>query len=319
MFKQVGKIADADFLALEVLPVLWAFSLGPLLNVEQFQAHMSLIKTLSTQIEREQTRKLQELSASNTAVNVRADDLLSQGGISDLNGGGGPGFGDDIDFEGLVLGRREKAQSSETLNHGWDSSISPPLRTLESQSGYSQKASNMPTFSWSTQPSSESLPKPRQGTTSGTTGSRTITPDQTLSSFAALQPSNVMSQSFLSQPLQPSSSGPPGFAQNTSTSSLWSTPIPGSTKQSSNAFSQKSPLTSGSHSTSSHPSLSLPPPNASSTYSAFSIARPPPPPTQNTSLQSTQSHRAGAGHVGQANVSNVAGSKQGLDKYESLL
>ena len=35
VFKQVGKMADADFVAIEVLPVVWAMSLGPLLDLEQ--------------------------------------------------------------------------------------------------------------------------------------------------------------------------------------------------------------------------------------------------------------------------------------------
>ena len=35
VFKQVGKIADTDFIAMEVLPIMWAFSLGPLLNLQQ--------------------------------------------------------------------------------------------------------------------------------------------------------------------------------------------------------------------------------------------------------------------------------------------
>jgi len=35
VFRQVGKIADADFVAMEVLPIMWAFSLGPLLNLQQ--------------------------------------------------------------------------------------------------------------------------------------------------------------------------------------------------------------------------------------------------------------------------------------------
>jgi hypothetical protein len=35
VFREVGKIADADFIAMEVLPIMWAFSLGPLLDLQQ--------------------------------------------------------------------------------------------------------------------------------------------------------------------------------------------------------------------------------------------------------------------------------------------
>ena len=47
VFKQVAEVADSDYLAMEVLPLLWQFSLGPLLNLQQFQAFMALIKALS--------------------------------------------------------------------------------------------------------------------------------------------------------------------------------------------------------------------------------------------------------------------------------
>ncbi|EQL01093.1 protein kinase domain-containing protein ppk32 [Ophiocordyceps sinensis CO18] len=43
----VGQIADAEFVAMEILPVLWSMSLGPLLELKQFQAFMELIKSLS--------------------------------------------------------------------------------------------------------------------------------------------------------------------------------------------------------------------------------------------------------------------------------
>jgi hypothetical protein len=35
VFRQVGRLADSDFLAMEVLPIVWSMSLGPLLNLEQ--------------------------------------------------------------------------------------------------------------------------------------------------------------------------------------------------------------------------------------------------------------------------------------------
>lgn len=35
VFEQVGRIADVDFIAMEVLPIMWSFSLGPLLNLQQ--------------------------------------------------------------------------------------------------------------------------------------------------------------------------------------------------------------------------------------------------------------------------------------------
>ena len=57
VFRQVGTVADTDFLALEVLPVLWSFSLGPLLTLPQFNDFMALIKSLSTRIEQGTNQK----------------------------------------------------------------------------------------------------------------------------------------------------------------------------------------------------------------------------------------------------------------------
>ena len=38
VFRQIGDVVDIDYLAMEVLPVLWSMSLGPLLNLQQFQS-----------------------------------------------------------------------------------------------------------------------------------------------------------------------------------------------------------------------------------------------------------------------------------------
>src|ERR1700712_4115578 len=97
VFKEVGKIADADFLAMDALPILWSFSLGPLLNLQQFQAFMTLIRSLSTRIEQEQTRKLQEMSSTSAASANRADFMSSvtanrTNGLDSTNG-------DEGDFE----------------------------------------------------------------------------------------------------------------------------------------------------------------------------------------------------------------------------
>jgi SCY1-like protein 2 len=65
VLRQVGGVADSDFVAMELLPILWSMSLGPLLDLKQFQMFMDLIKSLSSRVEAEQTKKLQELSGMN--------------------------------------------------------------------------------------------------------------------------------------------------------------------------------------------------------------------------------------------------------------
>ncbi|EEP80787.1 conserved hypothetical protein [Uncinocarpus reesii 1704] len=125
VFREIGQIVDTDFLALEVLPIMWMFSLGPLLNVQQFSGYMGLIKSLSSRIEREQTKKLQELS-SNNADNSR-DNTSSPFGMPaslDTNGLGSPG----ADFERLVLGKNRSVKAEDSLDN-WGLSPSPSAQS----------------------------------------------------------------------------------------------------------------------------------------------------------------------------------------------
>ncbi|THC96768.1 hypothetical protein EYZ11_003777 [Aspergillus tanneri] len=101
VFRQVGTVADTDFLAMEILPILWSFSLGPLLDLHQFGEFLALIKNISSKIEREQTKKLQELSSGGN----------SSGFQNGIDGSSKPSnlMQSDIDstrddFERLVLG-----------------------------------------------------------------------------------------------------------------------------------------------------------------------------------------------------------------------
>jgi SCY1-like protein 2 len=118
VFKQVGEVADSDYLAMKVLPLLWQFSLGPLLNLQQFQAFMLLIKTMSSKIEREQTRKLQEMGSSYTgnAIGTRAASARA-GGMSATTSGLGNG-----EETGARLSHRE----AQTRRHSMPNQ--PPTR-----------------------------------------------------------------------------------------------------------------------------------------------------------------------------------------------
>ena len=150
LLRQIGKIADTDFLALDVLPIVWSFSLGPLLDLQQFKSFMDLIKSLSSRIEREQTRKLQELSATNRSSDARS--INTPSGAANGFSGSNTASANDDDFERLVLGKPAPAAS--------------------------KPSAQAPAFSWS---SANLQPNPV---------SRPITPDTTLSSFPSLQPAN---------------------------------------------------------------------------------------------------------------------------------
>ncbi|KAJ2916876.1 hypothetical protein MD484_g3584, partial [Candolleomyces efflorescens] len=56
----MGQKVDREAVATLVLPQLWGMSMGPLLNVAQFQQFMSVIKTLGDRVEREHNQFLRD-------------------------------------------------------------------------------------------------------------------------------------------------------------------------------------------------------------------------------------------------------------------
>lgn len=196
VLRQVGGVVDMDFVAMDILPILWSMSLGPLLDLKQFQLFMDLIKSLSSRVEQEQTKKLQELSGSNGTQGKGNDDFMSFGAT---NAFGTNGASDDpeIDFERLVKGNGGLTSLSNPLDGGWEST------PATAQTPRNVTSPSAPAFSWSTPTAtpapvaanSMSVPmRPQQP------ASRTITPD--LSRFDALTPSSTQ----FSQTLQPQNS-----------------------------------------------------------------------------------------------------------------
>lgn len=303
-FRQVGTVADTDFLALEVVPVLWSFALGPLLNLHQFEQFMALIKTVSNKIESEQKKKLQELSSGVTGGFHNGTNNSSKA-VSDL---------DKIDkgdtkntFERLVLGK-SATESSDAIDP-WADLDSGPSTPQASTSTASSS------FSWS----SSTVPPPgsRSSTPSvqqSKPNFRSVTPDYNLNSFPPLEPAarqvSPMAQGFPA--LQPSSSGSrnvhsplasqrnvSGGTSGPSLAALASmkTPTPSST------FRQPQQQT--------NPAFSIPPPPASSSSMtpqspAFGGLSTAPAPAANSSLNNNS-------------FQQPKPQKQGLDKYESLL
>ena len=299
VFKQIGSITDADYLALEVLPILWSFSLGPLLNLQLFQEFMDLIKKLSARIENEQSRKLRDLSNSDGAQETsRSNKLQSTNGFFATSGLENAGTND---FERLVLGKGSTTDS-DMLGDAQPQASRPAA----------------PTFSWSS-------PSPMASQNGGMSNAlsphaRTITPDQALNSFATLSPkpnTNTMNNGALSSftPMQPTTLQP----QPATTS--WSATM--ASRQAS--VSRPSQL-----------GYTVPPPPAQvqqqqpvTPFSAFSL---PPPPTT-TTPQHFGAHASNTGGyfpavpvVGNRGQSAPAANhpppvqqKSGLDKYESLI
>ncbi|KAI9775985.1 MAG: hypothetical protein M1839_000684 [Geoglossum umbratile] len=352
VFREVGKIADVDFIAIEVIPIMWAFSLGPLLNLQQFRKYMDLIQSLSNRIDQEQTRKLQELSHSSVgSPGDRSKDFMTFGATAGSNGTAGDST--EADFEQLVLGKeaqRSSGGANDMLDGGWGDT------TSIAKQQQSQPRSQTPTFSWSTPSPTASQPAeygntvPLKPTTlpNHQPSFRSITPDVKMSSFTALTPSNMGGA-----PLQSSNRFPalqPETQQSQNTTALnWSSSTAPSTNMWSNQQrTASSPSLSSLYASASNLSINqpirmpaqaplsgftIPPPlqqqqpqqlpGSNSTFSGWTL---PPPPSHNPApIVQPPRYGAGLGTGGgrlggtQGSANNTNPPKSGLDKYESLL
>ena len=207
VFRQVGLVADIDFLAMEVMPLLWSFALGPLLDLSQFKAFVDLIKSLSSKIEREQIRKLQELGSSRGPESRNTSNNFP-GSANGLGQGSGPAGAED-DFEKLVLGNKTNAR-----NDLFAGAMTDGQRLTQ----------NPPSFSWS--PTNTSGSAQLNRSTIPLTAlqpqapSRSITPDVSMSTFPSLQPASSASMwgPASPPPVNPIASSrptqPPNYASN---------------------------------------------------------------------------------------------------------
>ncbi|TGJ79238.1 hypothetical protein E0Z10_g9527 [Xylaria hypoxylon] len=354
VLRVVGDNADAEFVAMEILPILWNMSLGPLLDLKQFQSFMGLIKSLSRRVEDEQTKKLQELAVTNGgAVSAPAsnDDFLGFGGVTGTTFDTANGTTQD-DFERLVKGKTTSTSIS-SMNGGWDAAPTPTAAPSAVKSPTAQ-------FSWSTPtPASDSQFNPPRAQPQHSF--RTVTPD--LAAFSTLSPQTTQ----FSQPLQPTFN----TIQNSSTTQPTSTGMnwpsatgattnpwapPSASKPMSHVHSSMNTMTSSlsnmnmnqqrpSMNQSSSFSLAPPPSSGSTTPSGFRL----PPPSGGVQRQASSSsfgpvspptgsmnsimNPGGNGNMnsmmgGGINVltptSQIPQQQQkqqsgGLDKYESLL
>lgn len=241
VLRVVGDWADPEFIAMDILPILWNMSLGPLLDLKQFRDFMTLIKSLSTKVEEEQTRKLEELrGVSNGSATGPADEFLSFGGISGTEFDVATG-GTEDDFERLVKGKASSNNTSSLGGGGWDTAS---RSSISSPGLKSPAVSQAAAFSWSTpSPTTAAAPASSVSGFKAQQGSfRTVTPD--LNSFGTLTPSSTQ----FSQPLQPQSAFPPP-AQPAAVN--WGTPSAAATP--SNPWSSTTPSLQPARSTISPP------------------------------------------------------------------
>lgn len=318
VLRVIGDVADADFVAMDILPILWNMSLGPLLDLKQFQSFMDLIKSLSKRVEEEQTKKLQEMSAGSTSSKpLESEDFMAFGGITGTQFDSGTNGASADDFERLVKGRVTSGTDSGNPmdSGGWESgtsrAASPPAK------------STTPAFSWST-------PSPNTATAAVAPTSafappkpqpsfRTVTPD-----LANIQPLSPSSTQF-SQPLQPSNSmtSPSAAPANPwasstpvvaaapnpwASSSVTANPMsPPTTSMAGMGLNQQRPALRSSLS-----SFSLaPPPSSGTPSSTFSLPKPPGGPTP--------SFGQSASFGGMSSGMNTMGSMNGMNSMNSML
>lgn len=312
VLQQVGSIADIEFIAMDILPVLWNMSLGPLLDLKQFQSFMDLIKSLSIRVENEHTKKLQELSGSMKPPNQN-DDFMAFGAVSGFEASNGSGTDNpEDDFERLVQGKVSNGgTSNNSMDAGWDAVPNAP-----SQPSSKPTAA---TFAWSTPNTSVQGNNTTSGLRPQQAPSRTITPD--LSRFDALtptatqfsqplQPQPVSSQ-MTNLPLQQRNQGAPQSSIN------WSMPA-------SNAWASP-PASNPPHSamstmTSSFSNMSSSQRPATNTLSSFSLPPPPISPNNNSAFQIPNQQNTQPNFGFPMNQqAPLQPKKSGLDAYESLL
>ncbi|KAF9696140.1 hypothetical protein EKO04_005994 [Ascochyta lentis] len=332
VFKAISPQVDSDFLAMDILPILWQFSLGPLLNLPQFQAYMTLIKSTSARVEQEQTRKLQELGAHSTTATSR-NEFMSFGGPPPSNGFDSTNGGDDTNFEALVRGGTQGTTGGSDMLGGdpWANASASSATTLPSRpANRANTASPAPaTFAWSTPPVS---PPPPTNLSAPRGNGRAITPDNAFSSlnssFPAMNPTNpgIGSPTF-SQPQSRPTMGMNSMMSQPTTTPSYTAPSSGIDWSKANASSASgwgssstnNPMSSGiSNFSAIAPSQpqSQRQNNTASPYSSFSIAPPPmkpansgtfsiaPPPRLGTSNRSTSAS-------GGLSMNNMGGAKGG--------
>jgi SCY1-like protein 2 len=322
VFSAISTQVDSDFLAMDVLPILWQFSLGPLLNLQQFQAYMSLIKSTSARVENEQTRKLQELGANGSTATTR-NEFMTFGGPPATNGFDTSNGEGDADFEALVRGGQQGSSGGTDMLGGdpWANAPSSaasstvlPSRPANNRMR-SNNASPAATFSWSTPPVS---PPPNSNLSAPKPQGRSITPDNTLSSlnssFPALSAANpgIGSSSFT----QPQQQQRPAMSMNSVIPPSISTTPQSSGIDWSKATNSSSMNTS---SFSSFPAMAPPPAQSqaqANPYSSFSIAPPP--------LKSTMSSGSGTFSIppppgmGSRTTSSTSGMGMGMGMNNSM-
>ncbi|KAK6344424.1 hypothetical protein TWF696_008061 [Orbilia brochopaga] len=205
LYMQIGSQTDSTTLATEIIPALWSLAIGPLLNIQQFKAFMSTIKRLSNQVEQEQLKKLVDTgSTGNTSPGIEfgaGPAEIAPIGISKT-------AVEAEDFEELVFGKKTNGGARSPDPFG-----APIVPSAASATSGPKK--EVASFGWSTP--SPTMASASAVRTQAAAGRSSITPDQSLTGFGALQPNRPMSSGSLQSPIQ---SSRPSITSSSSTNAV---------------------------------------------------------------------------------------------------
>ncbi|KAE8251645.1 hypothetical protein A4X13_0g3908 [Tilletia indica] len=104
----MSKKVDIETIATQIIPQLWVFSVGPLLNAEQFARFMTSIKTMSKRVEDEHLAHLKEVRRmqEHTESYVTGQSANGSGSSRTVDGAGLNSQTGEISFAALVGGAK---------------------------------------------------------------------------------------------------------------------------------------------------------------------------------------------------------------------
>ncbi|KAJ8519902.1 hypothetical protein ONZ45_g3225 [Pleurotus djamor] len=201
----MGFKVDREAVATLVLPQLWSMSMGPLLNLEQFQRFMSVIKKLGERVEKEHNQFLRD--------SQRLEDR------SAINGNGHANvqsFSGSVDFEHLVGGGNGiPSKNSNQTNASWEDDVWGSIFSDDSNKPQTPAISPAPTFNQAASPPSPApasmTPRPSKlgaKAMSTSLGNSSLSTQPRSISASPLQPRQSSgSSSGIWTPIQPNHTG----------------------------------------------------------------------------------------------------------------
>ncbi|KAG0142147.1 hypothetical protein CROQUDRAFT_82469 [Cronartium quercuum f. sp. fusiforme G11] len=133
--EEMGKKVEINSIAKLILPQLWNMSIGPLLNLEQFNRFMKSIEILSKRVKDEHSKELLEIKRLNDN-NHQSNDDINQLNVGNSNA---------LDFESLVKGSTSTVQKVHN-NHSNNLLRLNQLDQVE-YDGFGSPSNTSPTFS----------------------------------------------------------------------------------------------------------------------------------------------------------------------------